>query len=130
MKNNIQNNNQNATFTSATKLTLVLMFALLLLSGVKMFAQSSAATIESPIQITQLANDEAAAPAPAAVSESNANMNMVSWFMGTKQTPKAETTTDGTVNSKRQMINSGVAPNRLLMKSFLKKAAAFQSAVA
>jgi hypothetical protein len=49
------------------------------------------------------------------------NFNFVSWFMGTKQSVK-ENTTKETISTKKLLINSGVAPNRILMKTFLKKA--------
>jgi hypothetical protein len=49
------------------------------------------------------------------------NFNFVSWFMGTKQTVK-ENAAKETTSTKKLLINSGVAPNRILMKTFLKKA--------
>lgn len=57
------------------------------------------------------------------------NMNFVLWFMGTKQDPKATISTQGT-NTKKQFMTSGMAPNRLLIKAFLKKAVNFESALA
>ena len=69
------------------------------------------------------------ATATAAAVEANPNLNMVSWLMGTKQTVKETISTDGTVG-KKQMINSGIAPNRLLIKAFLKKANNYQSTIA
>ena len=60
--------------------------------------------------------------------EANASMNMVSWFMGTKQTTNENTTKEST--SKKQMMTSGIAPNRLLIKTFLKKASQYASNIA
>lgn len=48
------------------------------------------------------------------------NFNFVSWFMGSKQSVKENVVKD--VTNKKALINSGVAPNRILMKTFLKKA--------
>ena len=62
-------------------------------------------------------------------SASNAsNMNFVLWFMGSKQSPNANVVPAGTT-AKKQFITSGTAPNRLLIKAFLKKAVNFESAV-
>ena len=80
-------------------------------------------------QTTETPNETVAVSTNASAVESNANINVVSWFMGTKQTPKATISNDGTVG-KKQMINSGIAPNRLLIKAFLKKANDFQSTIA
>ena len=62
------------------------------------------------------------------ISDASASVNMLSWFMGTKQT-----TTENAVkesNSKKQMITNGIAPNRLLIKTFLKKATQYSSNIA
>ncbi len=56
------------------------------------------------------------------------NMNFVLWFMGSKQTPNADAVPAGTT-AKKQFMTSGTAPNRLLIKAFLKKAVNFESAV-
>ena len=55
-------------------------------------------------------------------------MNFVLWFMGSKQEPKS-TSIDG-VNARKQVITSGTAPNRLLLKAFLKKAVDLDSMLA
>jgi hypothetical protein len=54
-----------------------------------------------------------------AVSKSN-SMNFVLWFMGSKQDPNG-TISKRSSNAKKQVITSGSAPNRLLIKAFLKK---------
>ncbi len=70
-------------------------------------------------------------PAVAATTttvESNTSINMVSWFMGTRQTTNENTTKES--NSKKQMMTNGIAPNRLLIKTFLKKASQYASNIA
>lgn len=110
--------NTSANTTSTTK--LIVLFAMLLLSSVGVFAQSAPEAMNVEVAVTG---------SNMSTVEANPNLNMVSWFMGTKQTPKAAVSQDGGVN-KKQMINSGIAPNRLLIKAFLKKANDFQSSVA
>jgi hypothetical protein len=57
------------------------------------------------------------------------NLHFVLWFMGTKQDPNATISRQGT-NTKKQFMTSGMAPNRLLIKAFLKKAVNFERALA
>jgi hypothetical protein len=59
----------------------------------------------------------------------NSNIEFVLWFMGSKQNPNSTISTEG-INTKKQIITSGMAPNRLLIKAFLKKAVNFESAIA
>ena len=85
------------------------MLVMLLLSSVG-FSQN---TIEVPTTLATATT----------VTEANTSMNMVSWFMGTKQTTNENITKES--NSKKQMMTSGIAPNRLLIKTFLKKASQY-----
>ena len=93
---------------------MILVLVMILLSSVG-FSQN---TIEVPATV---ANNTSAA-------EANTSMHMVSWFMGTKQTTHENTTKES--NSKKQMMTSGIAPNRLLIKTFLKKASQYASNIA
>ena len=58
----------------------------------------------------------------------SSNMNFVLWFMGSKQDPNTDISSDKT-NTKKQIMTSGMAPNRLLIKAFLKKAVDFKSSL-
>jgi recombinational DNA repair protein (RecF pathway) len=50
-------------------------------------------------------------------------MNFLNWFMGTKQSPSSsDQEQTNTTNAKAKIIQSGITPNRVLMKTFLKKA--------
>lgn len=55
------------------------------------------------------------------------NMSFVLWFMSAKQDPNAKIAPCETT-AKKQFMTSGTAPNRLLIKSFLKKAVNFEAA--
>ena len=124
MKTTTQNKMQ------TSKATLVVVFVLLL-SSVGMFGQNvtSANTVTVTNEITVSSDDSTVATA-AATEAAASSMNIVSWFMGSKQTPKATISNEGPVSSKKQLINSGIAPNRLLIKAFGKKAANYQSTIA
>jgi hypothetical protein len=94
---------------TSNSIKLIVMLVMLLLSSVG-FSQN---TIEVPTTLATATT----------VTEANTSMNMVSWFMGTKQTTNENITKES--NSKKQMMTSGIAPNRLLIKTFLKKASQY-----
>jgi hypothetical protein len=48
--------------------------------------------------------------------------------MGSKQDPNSTISLEG-INTKKQIMTSGLAPNRLLIKAFLKKAINFEVAL-
>ena len=109
-----------------------MMFVCLLLSNVTVFGQT--AVENNNVQSTTIENNEIVNTTTEISSmkqeaTSNAsNMNFVLWFMGSKQDPNAKALPAG-VNTKKQFMTSGTAPNRLLIKAFLKKAVNFESAM-
>lgn len=111
---------------------IFMMFVCVLLSNVAVFGQT--AVENNNVQSTIIKNNEIVNTTTEISSmkqeaTSNAsNMNFVLWFMGSKQSPNATTVPAGTT-AKKQFMTSGTAPNRLLIKAFLKKAVNFESAV-
>ena len=104
--------------------TLVL-FVFILASSTSVIAQTDKSIVtETTIELTPAAKSENVS----AVSSSN-SMNFVLWFLGSKQDPKSTISTEG-INTKKQVITSGTAPNRLLIKAFLKKAVDLDSMLA
>ncbi|SDW84999.1 hypothetical protein [Flavobacterium degerlachei] len=98
------------------------MFIFILLSNVSAFSQTSennAITVNAT-DITTVVKGE---------NKSTTNMDFVLWFMGSKQDPNSTISTEG-INTKKKVMTSGLAPNRLLIKAFLKKAVNFESALA
>ena len=119
------------TQNSSNRMNMVALFALLLLSSVGMFGQNGKAVVTSSaitFEISVASSDETVATTQTTTT-TNTTMNFVSWFMGTKQTPNANQSGE-ILNAKRQMMTSGIAPNRLLIKAFLKKASNYNSTVA
>ena len=111
---------------------LFMMFVCVLLSNVSVFGQ---ATVESnTAQSATIQDDEVVnttveiSTMKQEVTSTATNMNFVLWFMGSKQTPNANTVPAGTT-AKKQFMTSGSAPNRLLIRAFLKKAVNFERAV-
>lgn len=111
------------------KITILLMvFALVLVFNVKAFAQT--AVESNTISSTTIASTTTEVGSAKQEAVSNAsNMNFVLWFMGSKQDPNVKVLPAGE-NTKKQFMTSGMAPNRLLIKAFLKKAVNFESATA
>ena len=104
---------------------LVILFVFILLSNVSVFAQST----KDVVDVNSLEINANKKTENASIGSSSNNMNFVLWFMGSKQDPNSTISTEGT-NTKKQIITSGVAPNRLLIKSFLKKAVNLDSMIA
>jgi len=109
-----------------------MMFVCVLLSNVSVFGQTtveSTTTQSSTIQDNEVVNTNVEISTMKQEATSNtSNMNFVLWFMGSKQTPNGNAVPAGTT-AKKQFLTSGSAPNRLLIRAFLKKAVNFESAV-
>ncbi|SHG28249.1 hypothetical protein SAMN05443549_103115 [Flavobacterium fluvii] len=112
--------------------TIFMVLLFVLMSNVAVFGQTTeennnvqTATIENNEIVNN--NIEINTIKQEAASDAS-NMNFVLWFMGSKQSPNANVVPAGTT-AKKQFMTSGTAPNRLLIKAFLKKAVNFESAV-
>lgn len=109
-----------------------MMFVCVLLSNVSVFGQTAVennAAQTATIQENEVVNTTVEMSTMKQEATSTAtNMNFVLWFMGSKQSPNANALPAGT-SAKKQFMTSGSAPNRLLIRAFLKKAVNFESAV-
>ena len=110
-----------------TRSILFMVLTFILLSIGTAFGQT---TIENNIDLntTELLSNSAETNVVKIEADSNAsNTNFVLWFMGSKQDPNAKVLPAG-AKTKKQVMTSGMEPNRLLIKAFLKKAINFESA--
>lgn len=124
------------TFTkhsgSKIKNNIFMVLFFVLMSNVAVFGQT--AVEKNTVETTSLENGEIVNSTieintmKQEATSGASSMNFVLWFMGSKQTPNATAVPAGTT-AKKQFITSGTAPNRLLIKAFLKKAVNFESAV-
>jgi hypothetical protein len=103
--------------------TLLFLFVCMFFSSVSVFSQTDAK--EGVVTNTT----EMAADVKQGNTAGNSNMNFVLWFMGSKQDPNGTISAEGN-NAKKKIMTSGIAPNRLLIKAFLKKAVNFESSLA
>ena len=103
-------------------INIIIMFAFILFTNGSVFGQTVEndviANTTTEISVTKRDN-----------ARSTSNMNFVLWFMGSKQDPNNTISNEG-INTKKQVITSGTAPNRLLIKAFLKKAINLESMIA
>jgi len=110
---------------------IFMMFVCVLLSNVAVFGQTA---VENNVQTGTIENNEIVntttemSSMKQEATSSSSNLNFVMWFMGSKQSPNSTIVPAGTT-AKKQFMTSGTAPNRLLIKAFLKKAVNFESAV-
>ena len=100
------------------------MFVIVLLSNVSVFSQST-----EKIAVASSNENEIEANVKHENTAASSNMEFVLWFMGSKQNPNSTISNEG-INTKKKVMTSGLAPNRLLIKAFLKKAVNFESALA
>ena len=92
----------------------LLIFVFVLTSHSTISAQTNTDDAAAKVLNSQNIGDNVAA------ASSTTTINFVLWFMGTKQEPIIKIPSEYS-NLKKQMIMSRRAPNRLLMKAFLKK---------
>lgn len=104
---------------SKNMILILFVFVCALLFSVSGYSQSSTGAV-----VTEMGNDVKQESV-----KTSSNMEFVLWFMGSKQDPNTTLSTEG-INTKKQIMTSGIAPNRLLIKAFLKKAVNFESSLA
>ncbi|MGV3696458.1 hypothetical protein [Flavobacterium sp.] len=112
--------------TTSTNIRLFVLFVLLVLSSNGAFAQANttnvAATATTEVSVSK--------DASIVISTENsvaAGMDFAVWFTGVKKT--SNTSSNGTF-SKKQLINSGIKTNSVLIRSFLKKISTQENGVA
>ena len=101
-----------------TNIKLFVAFVLLVLSSTGAFAQTNTAgvvaTTSTEVSVSKVATTVISTDNTVA----STSMDFAVWFMGSKKT--TNDTSNGTF-SKKQLINSGINTNSVLIRSFLKK---------
>jgi hypothetical protein len=116
------------TLGNVTNSKLFVFFVLLLLSSTGSFAQADTNSVVETISTeVSLSNDDKMVISNDKALASSA-MEFAVWFMGTKKTSN-DTTSNGTF-SKKQLINSGINTNSVLIRSFLKKVSTQEKGIA
>ena len=111
--------------TSNTK-TIVILFVLFLLTSVGMFGQTKATATATATTIVNVVNT------PVQQVALDSDVDFMNWFMGAKQTQTVQDAATGTDNTiiarKKQILSSGVTPNKVLYRTFVKKVISQESA--
>ena len=109
-----------------TNIKLFVAFVLLVLSSTGVFAQTNTtgavATTATEVSVSK--------DATMTITTDNAvasSMDFAVWFMGSKKT--SNNSSNGTF-SKKQLINSGITTNSVLIRSFLKKVSTQENGIA
>ncbi|CAN1525950.1 hypothetical protein MCETHM1_01234 [Flavobacteriaceae bacterium] len=103
------------------KLLFFIVFLVAVLSNTAVFAQE-VNLLNTSVEIVVNLNENPADATPVRVSTtvSSSNVNFILWFMGTKEDLSRNKSNDSF--SKKSILTSGREPNRLLLKTLLKKA--------
>lgn len=106
---------------------ILMMLSFILLSSFSAFAQTT--TDDKAVENNVIVNSTVEINTTKQHNAStDSNINFVLWFMGSKQDPNTTFSSDAT-STKTKVRTSGIAPNRLLIKAFLKKATNFESTI-
>ncbi len=116
-KRNIDNQNSKNAFW---------LFVFLLVFNFSSFGQSTASTSNAILngEGNQIQKSE-----DRGNSKIASEVEFLLWFMGSKQDPNSLKSNDK-INTRRGIITSGFAPNRILLKAFLKKVVNCEKSVA
>lgn len=123
---NIQNTN-NANFMTENKNRLVFIFVLFILSSMRMFGQTPAMPVAEINRVeitTEVAND---------IASVDTQIDFVGWFMGSRQSQMIEANQSAgsskSAVTKKQIITSGITPNKVLYRTFMKRVISQDSAI-
>jgi len=118
--------NNTTTQGNVTNVRLFVLFVLLLLSSTGVFAQTNTTSVVATTS-TEVSISKDATIVIATEDNIASTMDFAVWFMGSKKT--SNSTSNGTF-SKKQLINSGIIINSVLIRSFLKKVNTQENGVA
>jgi len=109
-----------------TNIKLFVAFFLLVLSSTGAFAQTNTTSVVATTS-TQVSVSKDTTTVITTDNAVASSMDFAVWFMGSKKT--SNNTSNGTF-SKKQLINSGINTNSVLIRSFLKKVSTQENGVA
>lgn len=114
--------NNSKAYNNHTNWLLPVVFMLVIMCSFSGYSQSQTGSV------IEISGNGTATSEKAESSRAASNLEFAQWFMGTKQDPNSTLNTEET-NAKKSIITSGIAPNRLLIKAFLKKVVNYETAV-
>lgn len=112
---------------NVTNVTLFVLFVLLMLSTTGAFAQANTTNVVETTSTEVSISKNATNVITTDNSVASTAMDFAIWFMGSKKT--TNDSSNGTF-SKKQLINSGINTNSVLIRSFLKKVSSQEKGIA
>lgn len=110
-----------------TNIKLFVAFVVLVVSSTGAFAQANTNSV-APAASTEVSVSKEATIVIASENNVAAAMDFAVWFTGSKKS--SDNTVEGASFSKKQLINSGVKTNSVLIRSILKKISTQEVSVA
>ncbi len=103
---------------------LVILFVVFLLSSVQTFGQTSVTAEVCETTAVSVVTESAVA--------FESDVDFVNWFMGSKQTQNINRSSESAtkISTKKQIISSGVTPNKVLYRTFMKRVLSQEIAIA
>jgi hypothetical protein len=115
-------NNSKLNSANLNLMTTLFVFVLFVMCSFSGYSQTA------KVSIIEIKANGTATSEKVESSRAASNLEFAQWFMGTKQDPNSTLNTEET-NAKKSIITSGIAPNRLLIKAFLKKVVNYENAL-
>lgn len=104
-----------------TSVRLFVLFVLLVLSSVGVFGQTKTVTFSTSTSTEVLVSTDASIVVSTENNVASTSTDFALWFMGNKQaTPSTDGKASSTI-SKKQFVTSGISPNKVLIRTFLKR---------
>lgn len=126
---NIQNTNNN-NFIIENRNRILFLFLLFILSSMRMFGQTSETSIaiqnKNVIEMVELKQVQSN------IASLDTQMDFVGWFMGSRQSQINENETPNkttTTSTKKQILTSGITPNKVLYRTFMKRVISQDNAI-
>jgi len=124
---NLQNANNH--FISENKFRILFFILLFVLSSMRIFGQTTDQTIaiENKEQVSSFENQT-----QTAIVSLDSQIDFVSWFMGCKQSQGNEIESSsqfGSMTTKKQILTSGITPNKVLYRTFMKRVISQDAAI-
>lgn len=92
-----------------------------------MFGQTNQVAAEPTPVVVEVVNSN-----PLQMIASDSNVDFMNWFMGSKQTQFLKDNNQGSnsaISRKKQIISSGITPNKVLYRTLVKKIISQESAI-
>jgi len=113
--------NTNSHFITENKFRILFFILLFILSSIKIFGQTTpaTATIQNEQQIAFIVNQT-----QTSIVTTSTQIDFVNWFMGSRQMQHNEYESVSQfkpTSTKKQILFSGVTPNKVLYRTFMKR---------